>query len=275
MNNATTTKTTPPTSKQTTCKEDGCERKILARKMCSSHYGQWHRTEGGKERTYTCIGCGNEYTTRRKPQGSGRFCSTPCQQLWMRTDEGVKARQEEGSQAYVRALNTYRQCANCDKEFLVAGALVTYCSNQCSEDHKRKLALDRLPPLRKAYEADDHKGILEAIEERVSKTKSGCWEWPRVNDYGYPIASIGGKRVLVHRLSLEAKHGATLGSQAAHHTCANAKCVNPEHLQPVTHRENMAEMLARNSYLDRIAELEEAIRELAPNHEVLNRVPIR
>ena len=79
----------------------------------------------------------------------------------------------------------------------------------------------------------------------------------------------------MHRLSLEAEHGASLGSQAAHHTCANARCVNPEHLQPVTHRENMAEMLARNSYLDRIAELEEVIRELAPNHEVLNRVPIR
>src|SRR5699024_9327057 len=144
MTNATATKTTPPTSKQTTCKEDGCERKILARKMCSSHYGQWHRTEGGKERTYTCTGCGNEYTTRRKPQGSGRFCSVPCQQLWMRTDEEVKARQVEGSQAYVSALNTYRRCANCGKEFLVAGTSVTCCSNQCSEDRKRKLALDRL-----------------------------------------------------------------------------------------------------------------------------------
>ena len=275
MTNAITTKTAPPTAKQATCKEDGCERKILARKMCSSHYGQWHRTEGGKERTYTCTGCGNEYTTRRKPQGSGRFCSVPCQQLWMRTDEEVKARQVEGSQAYVSALNTYRRCANCGKEFLVAGTSVTCCSNQCSEDRKRKLALDRLPPLRKAYEANDHKGILEAIEERANKTKSGCWEWPHVNAYGYPIATIGGNRVLVHRLSLEAKHGASLGSQAAHHMCANARCANPEHLQPVTHRDNMAEMLARNSYLNRIAELEEAIKELAPNHEVLDRVPLK
>ena len=76
-------------------------------------------------------------------------------------------------------------------------------------------------------------------------------------------------------MSLEAKHEAPLGSQAAHHICANTKCVNPEHLQPVTHRDNIAEMLARHSYLKRIAELEEAIKELAPNHEVLNRVPIQ
>ena len=275
MTNATTTKTAPPTAKQTTCKEDGCERKVHSRKMCSSHYGQWHRTKGGRERTYTCIECGNEYTTRRKPQGAGRFCSAPCQQLWMRTDEEVKAKQVEGRQAYARALNTYRRCANCDKESFVTGSLLTCCSDRCAEERKRKLALDRRPPLRKAYEANDCKGMLEAIEKRAKPTKDGCWEWPHLNAYGYPTASIGGKRVFVHRLSLEAKHEAPLGSQAAHHICANTKCVNPEHLQPVTHRENMAEMITRRAYVDRIAELEEAIRELAPNHEVLNRVPIQ
>ena len=79
----------------------------------------------------------------------------------------------------------------------------------------------------------------------------------------------------MHRLSLEAKYGAPLGSQAAHHVCANTRCVNPEHLQPVTHRDNTAEMMARRAYVDRIAELEEVIKELAPDHEVLNRVPIK
>ena len=276
MTNATTTKTASPTAKQTTCKVEGCERKILARKMCSSHYGQWHRTEGGKERTYTCIECGNEYTTRRKPQGAGRFCSAPCQQLWMRTDEEVKARKAEGYQAWVsEVLNTYRRCDNCDKEFLITRISTIYCSDRCSEEGKRELAIEKRPPLRKAYEANDYKGMLEAIEARVSKTKSGCWEWPIINRYGYPNASIAGKRFFVHRLSLEAKYEAPLGEQQAHHMCANTKCVNPDHLQPVTHRENVAEMLARRSYLDRIAELEEVIKEIAPNHEVLDRVPIK
>ena len=276
MTNATTTKTAPPTAKQATCKEDGCERKILARKMCSSHYSQWHRTEGGKERTYTCIGCGIEYTTRRKPRGGRTFCTKPCQQLWMRTDEGAQARKVEGYKTYVRTiLNTYRRCANCDKEFFVTGALLTCCSDQCAEEWKRKAALDRRPPLRKACEENDHEGILEAIEELANKTKSGCWEWPQLTAYGYPKASIGGKVIAIHRLSLEAKHGAPLGSQSAHHMCANTKCVNPEHLQPVTHRENVAEMITRRAYVDRIAELEEVIKELAPDHEVLNRVPIK
>ena len=276
MTNATTTKTAPPTAKQATCKEDGCERGVHSRKMCSSHYAQWHRTEGGKERTYTCTGCGIEYTTKRKPRGGRTFCTKPCQQLWMRTDEGTQARKAEGYQSYVKTvLNTYRRCDNCDNEFLVTGASLTCCSGQCSEEWKRKSVLDRRPPLRRACEENDHKGILEAIEERVRKTKSGCWEWPQINAQGYPRMAIGSRVILVHRLSLEAKHGAPLGSQAAHHICANTKCVNPEHLQPVTHRENMAEMLARHSYLNRIAELEEVIKEIAPNHEVLDRVPIQ
>ena len=261
--------------KQATCKVEGCERKVHARRMCNSHYSTWHRTEGGKERTYTCIGCGNEYTTRRKPRRRGRtFCTNPCQQLWMRTDEGVRARKEEGYQSYVKALNTYRRCANCDKEFLVTGALSTCCSDQCTEERKRELALDNRSPLRKAYEGNNHKGILEAIRERAEVTENGCWEWEQIDSTGYPRTQIGDNHIRVHRLSLEAKHEAPLGSQAAHHIYANTKCVNPEHLQPVTHRDNTAEMMARRAYADRIAELEEAIKKLDPSHEVLNRVPI-
>ena len=258
------------------CNEPGCSKPVQARGMCGSHYGQWHRTEGGKERTYTCTGCGIEYTTKRKPQGSGRFCSTPCQQLWLRTDEEVKAKQEEGRQAYLKTIPpTYRRCTNCREEFLATGTSAVCCSEKCAEARHRKLALDSRSPLRKAYEENNRKGILEAIEERVSVTKSGCWEWPYLDTNGYPRAVIGDKRIAVHRLSLEAKYGAPLGSQAAHHVCANTRCVNPEHLQPVTHRDNTAEMMARRAYVDRIAELEEVIKELAPDHEVLNRVPIK
>jgi hypothetical protein len=46
--------------------------------------------------------------------------------------------------------------------------------------------------------------------------------------------------------------------------------VNPDHLQPVTHRENVAEMLTRKSYLNRIEELEARLRELSPNDALLD-----
>ena len=276
MTNATTTKTTPPTSKQTTCKEDGCERKILARKMCSSHYGQWHRTEGGKERTYTCTGCGDEYTTRRKPRSGKGFCTADCQRAHIARDGQAadKRRQTMVDMGLASPVET-RECANCKDEFLARTKGVKYCSSECSSEYIRKLALDSRSPLRKAYEDGTPEQVLEILKGLSTITEDGCWEWRRLDKSGYPRVTIGKKELSVHRLSLEMKHEAPLGGQAAHHICANTKCVNPEHLQPVTHRDNVAEMLARHSYLNRIAELEEVIKEIAPNHEVLNRVPIQ
>ena len=262
--------------KQATCKVEGCERKILARKMCGSHYSQWHHTEGGKERTYTCTGCGNEYTTRRKPRGDARFCSAPCQLSWMNTDEEVKARQAEGFLEYVENLPPdIRECAECSAGYDYRIRVSEYCSLECSREGMRRKAHGRRSDLRKAHEANDYKGILEAIEKRAKVTKAGCWEWSYLDASGYPRASIGDKSILVHRLSLEAKHEAPLGSQAAHHACANTKCVNPEHLQPVTHRDNSAEMLQRRAYLDRIRELEQALAELDASHPLLNVVGVK
>ena len=218
------------------CNKPGCSKPVQSRGMCGSHYGQWHRTEGGKERTYTCAGCGIEHTTRRKPQGEERFCTRDCQRAYIARDEQSSAKRRQTMMG---------------------------------------VDLARRSALRKAYEENSRKGILEAIRERAEVTENGCWEWKQLDSSGYPRTQIGDKRIRVHRLSLEVKHGAPLGSQAAHHICANTRCVNPEHLQPVTHRDNVAEMLARHSYLDRIAELEEVIKEIAPNHEVLDRVPLK
>ena len=168
-----------------------------------------------------------------------------------------------------------KECVNCKRGFLGTTKGSKYCSTECSGEYMRKLALESRSPLRKAYEDGTPKQVLDALKESSIITKDGCWEWQRLDKSGYPRVTIGKKDFLVYRLSLEMKHDAPLGSQAAHHTCANTKCVNPDHLQPVTHRENTAEMLARHSYLNRIAELEEVIKEIAPNHEVLNRVPIQ
>ena len=91
---------------------------------------------------------------------------------------------------------------------------------------------------------------------------------------GYPIVIIDGRQHYVHRLALEAATQRSLGSQPAHHICANTACVNPAHLQPVTHRENMAEMMARRYMERRIIELEDALRALAPGHPILKHLSI-
>ena len=58
----------------------------------------------------------------------------------------------------------------------------------------------------------------------------------------------GERRVLMaHRVMWEMAHGFT-DAEHVHHRCENKKCVNPEHLQPMTHREN--NRLAYSTYRD-------------------------
>lgn len=80
--------------------------------------------------------------------------------------------------------------------------------------------------------------------------------------------------VPLHRAIVETVHRAKLGSQPAHHACANRSCVNPDRLIPVTHSENAAEMLARNAYLARIRELEDALSIAEPGHPLLTMVRV-
>lgn len=94
--------------------------------------------------------------------------------------------------------------------------------------------------------------------------QSGCWIWTGATSssarpYGVVGAGVSKGTKLVHRLTLEASLGRQLGAEQAHHKCANTLCVNPNHLQPVTDRENIAEMNSRNSYLARLQELERTI----------------
>jgi hypothetical protein len=131
-------------------------------------------------------------------------------------------------------------------------------------------------PLTIAVRDGDHAAVIKLIKRDCKVTANGCWEWQRGIRDGYPYVrlNLNGKKgdALVHRLSLEAKHGKPLGKQPAHHMCANTACTNPDHLQPVTHRENVAEMMQRNYFIARIQELEAALMETAPDHDLLTHI---
>jgi hypothetical protein len=67
-----------------------------------------------------------------------------------------------------------------------------------------------------------------------------CWEWTAtlyVNGYG--MASAGGRSVRAHRLAWEHLVGPIADGLVIDHLCRNRRCVNPDHLEPVTHRENV------------------------------------
>lgn len=85
--------------------------------------------------------------------------------------------------------------------------------------------------------------ILERFWEKVSpEPNSGCWLWTAAdNGVGYGLLGGGGrnkKNVLAHRFSYEVHKGPIPHGMVLDHKCRTPSCVNPDHLDPVTHREN-------------------------------------
>ncbi|MGP9528593.1 HNH endonuclease [Glutamicibacter sp. AOP5-A2-18] len=73
---------------------------------------------------------------------------------------------------------------------------------------------------------------------RVDKSQS-CWIWKGpVKPNGYATVSMHGKNWYVHRLSYALEYGSIPDGLELDHICHNRKCVNPDHLQAVTHKQN-------------------------------------
>jgi hypothetical protein len=73
-----------------------------------------------------------------------------------------------------------------------------------------------------------------------------CWEWMGTRDHlGYGKFSIGGARkyggreVKAHAFAYEVIVGPIPEGLTIDHLCRNPGCVNPAHLEAVTHGENM------------------------------------
>jgi len=99
---------------------------------------------------------------------------------------------------------------------------------------------------------------LKKYSEKDHKTR--CRNWTgAVDNNGYGRIKVDGKAKRAHRVAYQTYIGDIPNNMPVHHTCANSTCINVNHLQLVTQRENIAEMQERNYYIKRIEELEERL----------------
>lgn len=87
--------------------------------------------------------------------------------------------------------------------------------------------------------------IRQLILKRVVFS-GACWIWQGPTSgkpgagrgHSYPRMSLDGQTVAVHKVSWTNEHGYIPGRKQLDHTCRNRLCVNPAHLELVTHKAN-------------------------------------
>jgi hypothetical protein len=82
--------------------------------------------------------------------------------------------------------------------------------------------------------------LLRYLWSRLRVAPNGCWIWTRSTTHaGYGQFRCDGTMKYSHRAMYEVLRGAIPAHLELDHICRNRRCCNPDHLEPVSHRENI------------------------------------
>ena len=85
---------------------------------------------------------------------------------------------------------------------------------------------------------------MDRFWSKVNKTNY-CWIWTAsVNEHGYGQFRFNGKTSKAHRVSYELIYGSIDAMLVIDHLCKNRLCVNPDHLDLTSQKENVRRGLA-------------------------------
>ena len=80
----------------------------------------------------------------------------------------------------------------------------------------------------------------ERFATKYEVVESGCWQWlDSLATFGYGTFGYKGKGHRAHRISYMLYKGEIPDGLVLDHLCRNRGCVNPDHLEPVTTKENV------------------------------------
>lgn len=77
--------------------------------------------------------------------------------------------------------------------------------------------------------------------------ENGCWLWTKAQDgHGYGHVRVNGKSVKAYAFFYERKYGKAPKGLEFDHKCKVKLCVNPDHLEPVTHQVNCQRSIGKH-----------------------------
>ena len=83
--------------------------------------------------------------------------------------------------------------------------------------------------------------VHERLMTGMEIDPSGCWLWKGLVDRdGYGVFGLNRRSFRAHRVAYELLVGPIPDGLMIDHLCRVTSCINPDHLEPVTNKENQA-----------------------------------